>query len=255
MSTMSIDPLVASMSASGREFLARIGRRFGSEEVLAQARRTLGAHERFGAQVRLHGFSEADAKLLAAATESAATRAASGAASGAQARTRARPKVTDANYVHALEQAKNGRTRARSVLTSAYRRLRMTGGAEAEPVMLAITRVLTETSGPGGDDRVYAGELERLIAVLSEPALRDTIADSGGPQALAKASAALATLTRVDSDELDAACEPVPDNLDADAIDGMIVELVRTAQFAAKAAAKELGNRNIAVEFRLRLLA
>lgn len=247
MSTMSIDPLVASMSASGREFLARIGRRFGSEEVLAQARRTLGAHERFGAQVRLHGFSEADAKLLAAATDWAA--------SGAQARTRARPKVTDANYVHALEQAKNGRTRARSVLTSAYRRLRMTGGAEAEPVMLAITRVLTETSGPGGDDRVYADELERLIALLGEPALRDTIADSGGPQALAKASAALATLTRVDSDELDAACEPVPANLDADAIDGMIVELVRTAQFAAKAAAKELGNRNIAVEFRLRLLA
>lgn len=251
MSTMLIDPLVASMSASGREFLARIGRRFGSEEVLAQARRTLGAHERFGAQVRLHGFSEADAKLLAAATDWAATRT----ASGTQAHIRARPKVTDGNYVHALEQAKNGRTRARSVLTSAYRRLRMTGGAEAEPVMLAITRVLTETSGPGGDDRVYADELERLIAILSEPALRDTIADSGGPQALAKATAALATLTRVDSDELDAACEPVPDNLDADAIDGMIVELVRTAQFAAKAAAKELGNRTIAVEFRLRLLA
>src|SRR5690606_13675204 len=118
MSSKPLDPLVASMSERGREFLARIGRRFGSVEVLAQAERTLRAHEQFGAQVRLHGFSSDDAKLLAAARDAAA------------ARTRARPKLTDATYVSALEQAKHGRTRVRSVLSSAYRRLRMTGGAQ-----------------------------------------------------------------------------------------------------------------------------
>lgn len=243
---MSLDPLVASMSESGREFLARIGRRFGSAEVLAQAERTLSAHEQYGAQVRLHGFSDADAQLLEAARDAAA------------ARSRTQPKLTDAAYVHALEQAKHGRVRARSVLSSAYRRLRMIGGAQTQGLMLAINRVLTETSGPGGDDRVYAAELERLLETLSEPTLRELVADSGGAEAMSKATHALETLRRLDaglgSGQLDAACEPHPETLESDAIDGMIVELARTAQFAAMAAAREFGNRSIASEFRLRLL-
>jgi hypothetical protein len=242
VSIISIMPLVASMSESGREFLARIGRRFGSVEVLAQAQRTLGAHEQFGAQVRLHGFSEADAKLLAAARDAAAARSGT------------RTKQTDATYVSALEQAKHGRTRVRSVLSSAYRRLRMTGGAQAQAVMQAINQVLTETSGPGGDDLVYAAELERLLETLSEPSVRDLVADSGGAEALAKATTALNTLRRLNSGQFEAECAPRSDTLESDAIDGMIVELARTAQFAARAAAQEFGNRTIANEFRLRLL-
>ncbi|PRQ03115.1 hypothetical protein [Enhygromyxa salina] len=238
---MSLDPL-ASMSPSGRAFLARIGRRFGTEEVLAQARQTLTAHGRFGGELRLHGFSQADANLLAAAREAAAARSQS-------TRARAGLKVTDSNYVLGLVQAKNGRTRARSVLSATYRRLRATGGPDAEDVMTVIKRVLTETAQPGGDDQSYAEDLVLLIDTLSEPEIRDAVADSGGAEALAMATAALATLRRLDAESTTCSDDP-----EADAIDGLIVELARTAQFAAQAAAKEVGNRSIAMEFRLRLL-
>lgn len=238
---MSLDPLVCSMSTSGREFLTRIGRRFGTHEVLAQARQTLGAHGRFGAELRTHGFSEADAKLLAAARDAAA------------AHTRTGLKVTDADYVRGIEEAKHSRARARSVLSSAYRRLRAiagpTGEAQTQTMMLAIKAVITESAAPGGDDRVYAADLERLISTLGEPTIRYVVADSGGAEAIVKATAALATLRRLDSQTAAASDDP-----DADAIDGLIVELARTAQFAAQAAAKEASNRSIAMEFRLRLL-
>lgn len=237
---MSTDPLAASMSRSGREFLARIGRRFGTREVQAQARHTLAALDRLGPQLRDHGFGEDDARLLAAASEAAAAR-------------RREVKVTDSAYVFGLDQAKSSRGRARSVLLCAYRRLRMTGGPEARPAMELIEGVITTTSGPGGDDRIYAAELERLLETLRDAGVREAVAASGGAEVEAKVEAALATLAQLDA-ELAAGGEADPEELEADAIDGMIVELVRMAHFAAKAAAMELGDRTLAKEFRLRLL-
>ncbi|KIG19563.1 hypothetical protein DB30_00072 [Enhygromyxa salina] len=230
------------MSETGRAFLARIGRRFGTEEVLAQAGQTLAAHGRFGDQLRLHGFSNDDAKLLAAAREAAAAR-------NKTSRARAGLKVTDSTYVLGLTEAKNARARARSVLSSTYRRLRATGGPDTQDVMTVIKQVLTQTSQPGGDDQIYAKDLELLIETLGEPEIQAVVSNSGGDEAVAKASAALASLRRLESQST-----PCSDDPNADAIDGLIVELARTAQFAAQAAAKEAGNRTIAMDFRLRLL-
>ena len=237
---MSQHPLVAELSPSGREFLARIGRRFGTRAVLAQAGHTLDALARHGDALREYGFGADEAKLLAAARDAA------------KARKRTQAKLTDAVYVHGLEEAKAARDQARLVLSSAYRRLRMFGSDEGQAVMAAILEVLTAISRPGGDDQVYARDLARLRELMNKPGIAAVVADSGGPEALALVRGALGTMHRLEAG-LDV--EVSPDDAESDAIDGMIVELARLAQFAARAVAKESGNRALAKDFRLRLMA
>lgn len=230
---MSLDPVLASIPEGARELLARIGRRFGSREVQAQARQTLIALGRFAAELRLHGFGDADARLLAGARAEAALR------------TRVRAKVTDRDYVVGLGEAKTSRARARSVLSSAYRRLRASGGPGAETSMEVLAAILAETSEPGGDDRVYATQIEHLLEVLARPGISEAVVDSGGPEAVNKLTRALVALRNLD--------EPTPtlEDLESDILDGLMMELARTAQFAAQSAAREVGNRAIASEFRL----
>jgi hypothetical protein len=232
---MSIESLLSPLSDDARSFLGRVGRRFGTNEVLAQAKQTLAAHGRFADELRLHGFSAADAERLAAAREVASSLG------------RADTKVTDRDYVLALVEAKTCRGRARSVLLSAYRRLRASGGSSPEvaQAMTEISAVISEAGEPGGDDRVYAVHLAHLRAVLALPLVRREVADSGGPQADAKLAEAIATLRRVDE-----GAAPVISR-DDDVLDGLMVELCRTAQFAAQSAAKEIGDGAIAGQFRL----
>jgi hypothetical protein len=236
---MSLDSLLAPLSDEAKAFLGRIGRRFGTQEVLAQAKFTLTAHGRFANDLRLHGFSIADRDRLAAAREVAASLA------------RADTKVTDRDYVLALAEAKNSRARARSVLLSAYRRLRASGGSSPEvaQAMTAISEIITQVGEPGGDDHVYAAHLGRLREVLAIPKVASEVADAGGPEADALLADALTSLRR--ADEADTATHI----RDEDVLDGLIVELCRTAQFAAQSLAKELGDRTIAGEFRLAKLS
>jgi hypothetical protein len=232
---MSVESLLSPLSDDARAFLGRVGRRFGTKEVLAQAKYTLTAHGRFADELRLHGFSAADRNRLAAALEAA------------RSLPRIDTKVTDREYVNALGEAKNSRARARSVLLSAYRRLRASGGSSPEVAhaMTEIADVITQTGEPGGDDRVYATHLMRLREVLALPSVASEVAESGGPEADAMLALALATLRRVDDVDV-----PGPTR-DEDVLDGLIVELCRTAQFAAQSVAKEVGDRVIAGEFRL----
>lgn len=235
IAAMSIESLLSPLSDDARSFLGRVGRRFGTQEVRAQAQHTLAAHGRFTNELRLHGFSAADGQRLAAAREAAVSLA------------RIDTKVTDRNYVMALVEAKTCRARARSVLLSAYRRLRASGGSSTEVAhaMTRISGIITETGEPGGDDHVYAVHLSRLREVLSLPSVAAQVADSGGPEADAKLVEGLEALRKVGEVNAPAVSR------DDDVLDGLIVELCRTAQFAAQSAAKEIGNRSIAGEFRL----
>jgi hypothetical protein len=232
---MSVESLLAPLSDEAKAFLGRIGRRFGTQEVLAQAKFTLAAHGRYANDLRLHGFSIADRDRLVLAREAAA------------ALVRADTKVTDRNYTQALGEAKDSRARARSVLLSAYRRLRACGGSSPEVAhaMAELSDVISQTAEPGGDDFVYAEHIKRLREVLAIPKVTSEVADSGGPEADAMLADALATLQRVNEAEAPAAVR------DDDVLDGLIVELCRTAQFAAQSVAKELGDKTIAGEFRL----
>jgi hypothetical protein len=232
---MSIESLLSPLSDEARNFLGRVGRRFGTHEVLDQAEYTLASHSRFTNELRLHGFSADDRKQLANARAAAASLA------------RLDKKITDRDYVAALGEAKTSRARARSVLLSAYRRLRASGGSSPEVAhaMAEISAVITQTAEPGGDDHVYAVHLSRLREVLALPSVQAEVASSGGPEADAKLVEAQATLRRVNEAQ---ACA---NNRDEDVLDGLIVELCRTAQFAAQSAAKEIGNGAIAGAFRL----
>lgn len=115
--------------------------------------------------------------------------------------------------------------------------------------MTQIAGVITQTGEPGGDDRVYAVHVQRLREVLALPLVAREVVDSGGPEADAKLASALAMLRRVDEVNAPAASR------DEDVLDGMIVELCRTAQFAAQSAAKEIGDAAIAGKFRLMKLS
>lgn len=240
---MSAAQLLSSLSTDAKAFLGRIGRRFGTQQVQAQARQTLMAYANCSTELRLHGFGDRDRDRLAAALDVAAKLE------------RPEPKHTDRPYVRALVEAKNARGRARSVLLSAYRRMRSSSEAglpEAMEAMAAMSAIVSETAEPGGDDHVYQTQLERLLAVLAMPGVREAIADTGGPDAEAMVAEALDTLRRVDKDAPHRIDEDAPSaTRDADVIDGLIVELCRTAQFAAQSMAKEKGSGALAVEFRL----
>lgn len=232
---MSIESLLSPLSDEARSFLGRVGRRFGTQEVRAQAKQTLEAHGRFAPELRLHGFSAADAQRLAQARLASASL------------TRSDTKVTDRNYVQALADAKTSRARARSVLLSAYRRFRAAGGSSPElaEAMTQIAAVVSEAAEPGGDEQVYKAQLTRLREVLAIPLVAAEVATAGGPEADAKLVEGLEMLRRVDE------VNPPATSRDEDVLDGLIVELCRTAQFAAQSAAKEIGNRSLVGEFRL----
>jgi hypothetical protein len=237
---MSAAELLSSLSTDAKAFLARIGRRFGTQQVQAQARQTLMAYANCSTELRLHGFGDRDRDRLAAALAAAA------------ALERPEPKQTDRPYVRALNEAKNARARARSVLLSAYRRMRSSNEAGLAEAMDAMSSIVSETAEPGGDDHVYQLQLERLLAVLTMPAVRSAIAETGGPEAEAMLAEALDTLRRVDKDAPRRIDESGPSaTRDADVLDGLIVELCRTAQFAAQSMAKEKGSGALAAEFRL----
>ncbi len=244
---MSPEQLLAPLSPAGRELLVRIGRRFAARAVLHQARHTLAALERHGPTLVEFCFSLAEGERLAQAFAVATALA--------ERRPEDPPETTDAAYLLALGQAKSARSRARSVLLSNYRGLRLFADAgPGQATLAAMREVLAATSGPGGDERVYAAELAQLLTVLERPELVEATAAAGGAQARAALEFGLAQL-RAQELEPDAPSPGGDAQAQRDAIDGMIVELARTASFAAKVAANELGERGLAKAFRLRFMS
>jgi hypothetical protein len=118
--------------------------------------------------------------------------------------------------------------------------------AAADRVQVA----LDQASVVPDDDQRLLEQLDTLVGVLGDPLVTEAIADRGGEsitQRLTDAHAALMSSIRqrAATPEISAVAD------ERDTLDGIIVSLARAARNAARAAARDLGQPAIEVEFRL----
>lgn len=235
-----IDQELSKIPPSERESLLKIGKAFGSTSALSQARATLNALSSYGD--KLNGFTARQRTQLAWAA-GALERAGAG-----RADSQAAKKSTNLALILAIREGKDRRLEARSVLESAVLDLRATGGSE-EAVRSASV-ILESTASSGGNPDALATQLEQLGNELNVPAISGAVAEDGGPEASAGAKASAAALRALASTATMPRGTPA-ETQRLDLLDGLVVELVRQARRAARAAGRRLGDPALASTFEL----
>lgn len=236
---MTFDP--AQIPAAARHDLIEVGRKFGSEDTLAQAEQTLKALHIHGAKIALWGFNAEDGKSLSDAHDALIT-----AGVGREA-ARVGKKTTNNAYAEAMKTGKAKRIRARSVLSGAMRVLTAQGATETAGT---IETVLNHAPTAGESAGKLAAQLDTLHTTFSAPAIAKAAEGRGGPEIAAELLTCSVALRAVSQDA--AAVPGTPEATEQlNLIDGIIVGLTRDARKSARAAAKELGEPALATAFEL----
>jgi hypothetical protein len=227
--------------AATRKELIEVGRRFGSEDTLAQAEQTLGALGKYGSKLVLWGFNEADVKRLEGARDGLM------AAGVGREAARVGKKATNKAYADAVREGKAKRLRARAVLSGARRALADHGDTDA---VRDVDAELSHASTAGANASALAGQLDALHKALTAPAVAKAAKQRGGPEVVAALVTCAAALRAVSQD---AATVPgTPEETERlDLLDGIIVGLSRDARKAARAAAKDSAEPAMAAAFEL----
>lgn len=230
------------LSAKARERYVRLGRRYGSDDTLKQATKTLKALEVHAGDLAERGFGPDDASRLAAA------HGALGAAGvGRESKVTAK-KTTRKEYIAALADAKTARTKARTILENILVLLDDDGNADSAH-KVEVTLGQTNSLPMSGQDEALAVQLDFLAATLTDSAIAKVAEKRGGPKALDGAQSAAAAL-RTAADERETTGTRMSTE-EMDVIDGIIVTLCRAARNAAKQAAKELSRPALLADFAL----
>lgn len=236
---------ISSIPPQARVQCIRIGRRWCSEETLAQANAVLEALAKHGETLENHGFSAEDRKRLADVRD-LLERSLRGGEAGAE----PPKKVTSQAYLEAMREGKRVRTLARNLLASVQDIFLERRGASAESAMHAIASVLGTTQSAGADDEVLLRQLELLQGVLRDPTIGAEAVSRGGLQALREIEIAIAKLRAIATP-----LPEVPAKLsrtdELDLLDGIVVFLVRAARRAARIAATWTGRPELAQAFEL----
>ncbi|EYF08387.1 hypothetical protein [Chondromyces apiculatus] len=227
-----------------RAELIAAGQRFGSDVVLAQGRKTLAALAVHGAKLADFGFGLDDAEELEDACDELVT------SGGFRALRRTDKKKSALGYERALRDAGEVRLRARSVLGNARRHLARTAGAEPEQAVRLIDSVLERTSLAVRETAPMAIQLDELRAVFGDATIAPVVAERGGPKAVTDLLACATGLHGADK----AVAGPLgtPEHTERlDLVDGIVLELVRSAREAADVASKALGEPALVTVFSL----
>lgn len=236
---MTFDP--EKIPAAARHELIDVGRKFGSEDTLAQAEQTLKALLAHGAKIALWGFNDADAKRLSEARDALI------AAGVGREAARVGKKSTNKAYADAVKAGKAKRLRARSVLSGARRVLAEQGDAEA---VRTIDTVLDHAPTAGESAGKLADQLDTLHTTFSAAPIAKAAKQRGGPEIVAELVTCSAALRTVSQDA--AAVPGTPAATERlDLLDGIIVGLARDARKAARAAGKDSGEPAMAAAFEL----
>ncbi len=234
--------------AAERARLIRIGRTLSSPDVLAQGNAVLEALDAYGDLLQPYGYGAGDRTELAELRDLGL-----GLSVDRQA---ARGESREAAHARAegMQQGKRVRRQARVVLAATEAQLRRDG---REAALAAATRLalgLDATARSGADPVALLTQLERLAALFAEAEVAQAAAERGGAALAESLPAAVAALR-----ELAASAQPPRGTPEAterlDLIDGLIVENVRAARRAARAAADDLGRPALAKAFELSLIA
>jgi hypothetical protein len=235
---MSVD--IEAMSPEARAHYRRIGARYTTQDVLAQADMTMHGLSLYGPLLIPCGFGDEDAQDFAAGREDLRAQESDG---GLVATDR---KVISQNASDTLDKAKLRRQASITILTSALRVLRQRGNTTA---MALVQKTLKET-GALDEDAQLPTHLALLQAALEDPAVAEVVASRGGPASAIELTALQPAVRTAKSDRtehpaLAAAAER------RDILDGFVVTLARTARDASRIAARLHGQPAIAAAFEL----
>lgn len=226
-----------------RERYHTLGQKYKTPDVLAQASKTLRAHELYGLLLVLCGFGLDDGALLLELRDLLRE------TDGGHLQAVDDRKLLGNTYASAKQEAKDERSSARTLASLIVSPLNRLGQTElAQRTSLA----LKQTSKVEGDKQLL-DQLKSLHELLSLPEMAEVIANRGGPQIVAGLKSSHDTLLalvqqRAGQPEVPAAAAR------RDILDGAVVSLCRAARDASKIAARRLGRPEIAEAFKLDLL-
>ncbi len=239
-----MDVTMITVAPLARAHLIKLAQGLSRTNVVAQAGQTLSALSTHGTKLVDYGFGAADIASLKNAREVLVA-----AGSG---RTQRRMGKKQALFARreAMRRARALRLRALSVLQSAGRLLILESDAAAHEAVGRINAALHMYSAVEEKAEPMAAQLSALNDVLAVEAIAKAVKSRGGPK-LVKAIGVLVQELR-DAEDACSFRRGTPEETEQlKVLDGMIVELVRSARSAASAAAKELGEPSLITAFRL----
>lgn len=228
------------ISAGARKELIKLGKRFSSVDVLAQAAQTMKHFARSEGVLELYGYGSQDVEVLAwlcGKLEDEIERRDTRVVGRRQLR---------AGAAEAEQKGRDARSLARSVLRNATANLQRQGRDDS---IRHIRAVIEETTHANPDFDLLARHLAQLqkafdecvVGAVSTPAITHAL----GLLEDARNLMAEAHLTRPRQRGTPYASEQV------DFLDGLIIENLRAARRAAEQAAKALGRPHLIRAFRL----
>ena len=231
---------LATISPEARARYIRLGRRYQSPDVLAQADQIVLALAEHGAVVALHGFGAeeqeqvVDAHVLLQSQQDDTVQAV------------AQRSITGQTYEDAIEKGKAVRQTARTTCKSIDK-------AATEKDDLDVSRVvrtaLTQTSRLRRD-KFLVDHLSILYTAIATPIVLPYVESRGGTDLITRLQDTRAVLRGAQNAR--AGHTPVTSASETcDLLDGLIVSLARSARDAAEAAARHLGQPSIAAAFKL----
>lgn len=231
---------IADLAPQAREVYLALGQRYGSTSVVAQADKTLQGISRHADVLLLAGFGLEDAQILGQARDALVDQC-TRRDQAALAR-----RVGASMHTDALRTARRERQSGRTMLQIARGRLVALGAGDAArrvQVALDQTRRLSSV-------KALPDHLPTLLGAMRQPDVASIIAGRGGPQAVQRMEQALAQL-RATMEERASHTPVTAEAEQRNVIAGLIVSLVRSANDAARLAARSQGLPSIAAEFKL----
>lgn len=240
---MTFDP--KSISPEAKAELVDLGRAYGSEDTLTQARLTQNAYALHGPALANHGYAPSDAAELADYEHALID------AGIAREQSRAGKKSTNFNYLNALHNAKNVHARAIAVAKNTKAALLKAGNASEQ--IGSIQSVLLKSAPRADSADALATQLELFVPLLKDSIIADAAKDRGGPQLLSDIETSVPSLRSSSKAGNYPRGTPAHTEL-LDLLDGLIVENCRAARRAARSASRELGEEAVAKAFELNAL-
>lgn len=223
-----------------------VGKRYSSEETCKQAELTLAAYERYGAIICGYSFVKDDADLLKEARSQLL------AAIDKREATRGQKKQTMHAEVAAIHDGKKLRGKARTLLQTVAERLRLSGETSAAAVR-KIGAALEQTASSSDSAHQLAAQLVILKELWSDATITAAVKTRGGDGLDKQLSDMAANIRKATSEDRPRTLTQGDTEI-MDILDGLIIQLCRSARRAARAAARDRGEEAIAQAFALKHL-
>jgi hypothetical protein len=232
------------LSSDAKDRYARIGRSFGSERTLAQGLQTLVGLRAHSDVLADYGFAAEDVQDLEQAIGWLQD------AGVGREGTIVQKKGNAVELLGLVKQGKGLRQRLRGLTTTVIERLGRTPSDDERALIAQLDAVLDQTDTSGAEPQKLIDQLKLLLNSFAHASFAG-VASSRGGDALRQQVEAFIPKLQTAADTIDQLRgNPIP-TARLDLIDGVIVELVRSARRAARGASDDLGRPELEQVFGL----